>query len=63
MASKMVDYKDSPYESKDLYGVGNSFGLAVTLRSLKEEIRSCKAYNDITLQAQDKLEEVNVVIL
>ena len=28
------------------YGVGNSSDLAVTLRSLKEEIRSCKEDND-----------------
>lgn len=38
MASKMVDEKDSPYESKEPYGVGKSSDLAVTLRSLKEEI-------------------------
>ena len=46
MASKMVDYKDSPYESEEQYGVGNPFNLAITLRSLKEEIRICKADND-----------------
>jgi len=45
----MVDYKDSPYESKEQYGVGNSYDLAVTLRSLKEEIRSCKEDNDIIM--------------
>lgn len=46
MASNMVDYKDSPYDSEEQYGVGNSSNLEITLRSLKEEIRSCKAYND-----------------
>ena len=46
MASKMVDYKDSPYESKERYGVGISFCLEIRLRSLKEEIRNCKADND-----------------
>jgi len=34
-----------------------------TVRSLKEEIRSCKADNDIIMQAHEKQEEVNVVIL
>ena len=47
----MVDYKDSPYESKEQYGVGNPSYLAVTLRSLKEEIRSCKEDNDRIIQA------------
>ena len=42
----MVDYKDSSYESEEKYGVHNSFNLADTLRSLKEEIRSCKKNND-----------------
>ena len=46
MASKMVDYKDSPYESEEKYGGGSPFYLAITLRSLKEEIRSCKVDND-----------------
>ena len=46
MASKMVDYKDSPYESEEQYGVGNPSNLAVTLRILKEEIRICKADNE-----------------
>jgi len=46
MARKMVDYKDSPYKLEEKYGVGNSSNLIVTLRSLKEEIRSCKADND-----------------
>ena len=42
----MVDYKYTTYESEEKYGVGNSSDLAVTLRSLKEDIRSCKADND-----------------
>eukprot|EP00253_Pinus_taeda_P007315 PITA_07315 len=46
MASKMVDYKDSNYEFEEQHGVGNSSDLAVTLRSLKEEIRNCKEDND-----------------
>jgi len=46
----MVDYKDSPYESEEKYGVGNSYDLEVTLSSiLKEEIRSCKEDNDIII--------------
>ena len=63
MASKMVDYKESPYESEDQYSVGNSSNLANTLRSLKEEIRSCKVDNDRIIQAQEKLVEVNAIIL
>ena len=35
MNSKMVDYKDSPYESDEERG-GHSSDLADTLRSLKE---------------------------
>ena len=54
MDSKMVDYKDSPNESEEQYGVGNSSDLADTLRRLKEEIRSCKADNDRIMQAQEK---------
>jgi len=49
MARKMVDYKDSPYESREQYGVGNSFDLEDTLRSLKEKIRSCKVESDIII--------------
>ena len=49
MASKMSDHKDSPYESEEQYGVGNSSDLAVMLRSLKEEIRICKVDNDIII--------------
>ena len=50
----MVDDKDSPYESEEQYGVGNSSDLENTLRSLKEEIRSCKEDNDRIMQAQEK---------
>jgi len=50
MARTMVDYKGSLDESEELYGVGNSFDLAVTLGSLKEDIRSCKKNNDIIIQ-------------
>jgi len=59
----MVDYKDSPYESEEKYGFGNSSNLGVTLRSLKEEIRSCKENNDRIIQAREKQEEINAVIL
>jgi len=45
MESKMVDYKDSLYESDEQCGVGNSSDLADTLRSLNEEM-NCKAEND-----------------
>jgi len=59
----MVDYKGSPYEYEEKYGVGNSFDLEVTQRSLKEEIRSCKIDNDKIMQAQEKQVEVDAVIL
>lgn len=42
MTRKMVDYRDSPYESDERCGVGNSSNLVDTLRGLNEEIRSCK---------------------
>ena len=45
MTRNMVGYKYSPYESYEKRGVGSSSELVDTLRSLKEEIRSCKAYN------------------
>jgi len=51
MARKMVDYKDSPYESDEQHGVGNSSDLEDTLRSPKEEIRSCKADNEKIIHA------------
>ena len=48
MTRKMVDYsfQDSPYGSDEQRGVGHSFDFEDTLRSLKEEIRSCKEDND-----------------
>ena len=46
MASKVVDYIESPYASKVQRDVGHSSDLADTLRFLKEEIRSWKADND-----------------
>lgn len=53
MTSKMVDYSslDSPYGLDEQCGVGISSDLADTLRSLNVEIRSCKANNDIIIQA------------
>ena len=54
MASKVVDYIESPYVSDGQRGVGNSSDLADTLRSLKEEMRSCKVDNDKIMQAQEK---------
>ena len=51
MASKMVDYKDFPYELEEQYGIGNIYDLAATLRSLKEEIKSFKEDNDKIMQA------------
>jgi len=62
MASKMVDYKDSPYESEEKYGVGNS-NLGATLRILKEEIMSYKEDNEIIKQSQETLVEANAIIL
>jgi len=63
MASKMVDYKDSPYESEEQYGIGNSSDLAVTLSNLKEEIDIYKADNDRIIQAQEKQAKVNTILL
>jgi len=59
----MVDYVESPYKSDEKCGVGYSFDLANTLRSLKEEIRSCKADNDRIIQAQEKQGEVKAILL
>jgi len=42
MVSKMLDYKESPCESDDQYGLGKYSNLANTLRSLKEEISNFK---------------------
>jgi len=46
MANKVVDYVESPYASYGQCGVGHTSDLANTLKSLKEEIRSCKLDND-----------------
>jgi len=59
----MVDYKDSPYESEEQYDVGNPSDLAVTLRSLKEAIRSCKVGNEKIMETQEKQVEVNAILL
>jgi len=59
----MVDYKDSPYETNEQRGVGNSSDLEDTLRILKEEIRSCKADNEKIMQAKENKAEVNAILL
>ena len=38
MASKMVDYKDSPYGSDEQHGVGNSSNLADTLGVVRHKM-------------------------
>ena len=63
MFSKMVGYKNSPYESNEQRGVGNSSDLANTLRSLREEIMSWKVDNEKIIQAQEKQVEVNAILL
>lgn len=65
MTSKMVDYssRDSLYGLNEQRGVGYSSDLADTLRSLKEESRSCKEYNDKIMQVQEKQAKVNAVII
>ena len=63
MDRKMVDYRDSPYEFEEQYGVGNPFDLEVTLRSLNKEIRSCKVDNNKIIQSQENLAKVNAIIL
>lgn len=57
MTKKMVDYTshDSPYRSYKQHGDEWSPGIADTLRSLKQEIRSCKADNDRIIQSQERL--------
>ena len=60
MDRKMVDYKDSHYESYEKHG-GHSFDLEDTLRSLKDERRSCKVENDRIIFAQEKQVEVNAI--
>ena len=56
MASKLVDYRYSPYKPEEKYGVGNYSDLAVKIRSLKEDIRSCKANNKRIIETPEKLE-------
>lgn len=46
MASKMVDYIESPYALDGQHGVGHSSDLEDTLTSLKEEIRSFNEDNE-----------------
>lgn len=55
--------QESPYESNEQYGVGNSADLENTLRILKEEIRIFKVDNDIIIRVHEKLTPINVVIL
>jgi len=54
MASKVVEYIKSTYELDGRGGVGHSSDLEDTLRSLKEEIRSCKVDHDQIIQTQEK---------
>ena len=63
MTSKIVDYKYSPYESNEQRDVGHSSELVDTLRSLMEELRSCKTDNDKIMQVQEKQAEVNEIPL
>ena len=63
MASKVVEYIEYPYASYGQHGVGQSFDLEDTLRSLKEEISSCKEDNDKIMQAQEKQVQVNAILL
>jgi len=53
----MVDYSscDSPYKSVGKQGGENSPSIEDTLRSLRENIRSCKADNDRLVEAQEIL--------
>jgi len=57
MNTKMVDYisLDSPYRSDEQHGDGYSPNIATTLRSLKEEIKSCKPNNDKVIHSQERL--------
>ena len=63
MASKVVDYVESPYASNEQHGVGHTSDLADTLRNLKEEIRSCKEDNDWIVHEQEKKVELNSIHL
>ena len=50
MASKVLYYIESPYASYEYRGVGHFSNFVDTLRSLKEEISSCKEDNDRIVQ-------------
>jgi len=63
MASKVVDYIESPNASDEQHGVGHTSDLGDTLRSFKEEIRSCKEDNDRIIQTQENKSEVNAILL
>jgi len=51
MASKVVNYMESPDELDGQHGVGYSSDFARTLRMLNEKIRSCKVHSDKIMQA------------
>ena len=53
MNRKMVDYssRDSPYRSYEQHGDEYYPDMEDTLRSLKVEIKSCKANNDKLIQS------------
>lgn len=57
MMSRMVDYisRDSPYRSIENKGDEYSPDIEDTLRSLKAEIRSCKADNNKLIESQEIL--------
>ncbi len=63
MASNVVDYIEYPYALDEIHVVGKYSHLVDTLRILEEEIRSRKVDNDKIMQAQEKQEEVNVILL
>jgi len=53
MTCKMVDYssRDFPHRSNEQHGDEYSPDIEYTLRSLKVETRSCKAYNNMIVQS------------
>ena len=57
MTSTMVDYSscDSPYRSVEWQGDEYSPNLADTMRSLKVDIKSCKAYNNMLIESPERL--------
>lgn len=63
MASKVVDYVESPYASDEQCGVGHNSYLVDTLRSLKKDIKSCKEDNVWLIQEQKKQAQLNVIVL